>query len=61
MVPLVKVAVLGTVEVSQDKDCLEVCVVLVCKLLDTIGGNAHGGVDILQGDGGGKHRQHNSC
>lgn len=49
VVPLVKVAVLGTVEVSQDKDHLEVCVVLIGKLLDTISGDAHCGVDVLQG------------
>lgn len=57
MVPLVKEAVLGTVKVSQDKNRLEVCVVFVCKLLDTISGNTHIGVDVLQGDGSGKDRK----
>lgn len=53
VVPLVKVAILGTVEVSQDKDRLEVRVVLVRKLLDSVGGHARGGVDVLQGGRGG--------
>lgn len=51
VVPLVKVAILGTVEVSQDKDRLELRVVLVRKLLDSVGGDARGGVDVLQGGG----------
>lgn len=54
LVPLVKVAILGTAEVSQDKDCLEVRVVLVSKLLDSVSGDAGGGVDILRVDGGRK-------
>lgn len=50
VVPLVKVAILGTVEVSQDKDRLEVRVVLVRKFLDSVSGDARGGVDVLRGN-----------
>lgn len=52
MVPLVQVAVLGTVEVGQDEDRLELRVVLVRKLAYAVGGHARGGVDVLQGEWG---------
>lgn len=59
VVSLVKKAILRTVEVSQDKDRLKVCVVLVCKLLNTVSGDTHGRVDVLQGGGSRKHRRIN--
>lgn len=49
--PLIEVGVLRTVEVSQDKDCLEGGVVFVCKFLDGIRSDAHGGVDVLEREG----------